>query len=65
VKTAQIRNVRVGVQVLRVYKVNALVRLYMRGGTVRSEKAGLERYVPPDTEVEFLVPRTSLEGLDA
>jgi hypothetical protein len=60
----QHKNVVVAVEVLRVYKVNALVRLHMRGGHVRTKAGHLDRYVPVDTEVEFLVPRTSIEGLE-
>lgn len=57
-------NVTVSVEVLRVYRANALVRLNMRGGRVRTKVGQLDRYVPTDTEVEFLVPRTSIAGLD-
>jgi hypothetical protein len=59
------KNVRVAVEVLRVYKVNALVRLRVNGGHIKTEDGFLDRYLPGAcaTEIEFLVPRTSIEGL--
>ena len=56
-------NVRIAVEVLRVYKVNALVRLRVHGGHIRTEDGFLDRYLPNcASEIEFLVPRTSIEG---
>lgn len=64
--TMQHKNVRVAVDVVRVYKVNALVRLRVTGGHIRTEDGFLDRYLPSAcaTEVEFLVPRSSIEGLE-
>lgn len=61
------RNVRIAVDVLRVYKVNALVRLRVHGGSIRIDNEYAKdlainpRYFRGD--VEFLVPRSSIEGL--
>lgn len=67
-KPTQHRNVTVAVDVLRVYKVNALVRLRVNGGLVHLDadqqpKDHNPRYF--HGTVAFLVPRSSIDGLVA
>jgi hypothetical protein len=60
------RNVTVAVDVIRVYKVNALVRLRVNGGKVELDADQQPKDINPryfNGTVEFLVPRTSIEGL--
>lgn len=68
-KPTQHRNVTVAVDVLRVYKVNALVRLRVNGAllTVEGDYARDLAINPRFMRgtVEFLVPRSSVEGLVA
>ena len=57
------RNATVSVEVLRIYKRNALVRLRLNGALVRLDADQQAKDVNPryfNGEVEFLVPRTSL-----
>jgi len=57
----EVRNVTVAVEVLRRYKVNALVRLTVGGGKLSVANPGhWSGYFPPGSVVEFLVPLTSL-----